>query len=60
MILAIAHIAQNRTKNSIEIQSAFFSGFLNSFIKEKTALIPIRMKRMSRIVSDILTTPNLN
>lgn len=58
MIFAITHIVQKRTKNSIEIQSAFFSGFLNSFIKEKTALIAIRMKRTSRIVSGILTTPN--
>lgn len=60
MIFAITHIAQKRTKNSIEIQSAFFSGFLNSFIKEKTALIAIRMKRTSLIVSGILTTPNLD
>ncbi len=60
MIFAITHIAQERTKNSIEIQSTFFAGFLNSFIKEKTALIAIRMKRTSLIVSGILTTPNLN
>lgn len=53
MIFAITHIAQKRTKNSIVIQSAFFSGFLNSFIKEKTALIAIRMKRTSLIVSGI-------
>ncbi len=39
MIFAIIHIAQKRTKNSIEIQSAFFSGFFNSFIKEKIALV---------------------
>lgn len=54
MIFAITHIAQKRTKNSIVIQSAFFSDFLNSFIKEKTALIAIRMKRTSLIVSGIL------
>ncbi len=58
MIFAITHIAQKRTKNSTVIQSAFFSDFLNSFIKEKTALIAIRMKRTSLIVSGILTTPN--
>ncbi len=58
MIFAITHIAQKRIKNSIVIQSVFFSGFLNSFIKEKTVLIAIRMKRTSLIVSGILTTPN--
>ncbi|WAI41164.1 MAG: hypothetical protein NRZ51_07265 [Bacillus paranthracis] len=58
MIFAIIHIAQKRTKNSIEIQSAFFSGFLNSFIKEKIALVAIRVKRTNRIVSGTLITPN--
>lgn len=58
MIFVITHIAQKRTKNSMKIQSIFFSVFLNSFIKEKIALIAIRTKSMSRIISGMLTTPH--
>lgn len=52
-------IIPTRSKNSNEIENKLFCGFLNSCIREKMELIATKMKRISRIISGILTNPKV-